>query len=190
MISKYPDWVNAHKTKGTSVKKVGDSYYLYSATSKRVAGKKYPQPVQKFIGAITPDGLVKSGIRKVSTEKVRVYEYGLSFALKHLLPQKFLDDIREKEKREPIFLNIVRKLSPTSYLLRNVDLPSAEELRISLCAQTKKFERLSGVELNSLLPLAGLYLVETKEADMLSEATPRIQEIFKRIGVKNYGLQT
>ncbi|MDR1920167.1 MAG: hypothetical protein LBS31_00240 [Candidatus Adiutrix sp.] len=29
------------------------------------------------------------------------------------------------------------------------------------------------------LVLAGLYLVETKEADMLSEATPRIQEIFE-----------
>ena len=37
-MSKYPDWVNAFKEKGTSIKKVGNEYYLYRATSKRVPG--------------------------------------------------------------------------------------------------------------------------------------------------------
>jgi hypothetical protein len=188
-MSKYPDWVNAHKTKGTSVKKVGGSYYLYSTTSKRVAGKKYPQPVQKFIGTITPDGVTKSSIRKVSTERVRVFEYGFSFALKHLLPKKFSDDIRDPEKREFAFLNIVRHFSPTSYLLRDTDVPSPEELHMSLCAQIKKFERLAGVSIPELLPLTGLYLVETKETDMLSVVTPGISEIFLKTGVDRYDLQ-
>jgi hypothetical protein len=35
-MSNYPDWVNAFKEKGTSVKKVGNEFYLYHATSKRI----------------------------------------------------------------------------------------------------------------------------------------------------------
>jgi len=33
-MSKYPDWVVACKEKGTSVKKVGNEYYLYRSTSR------------------------------------------------------------------------------------------------------------------------------------------------------------
>ena len=50
---KYPDWVQKYRTKGTTVKKKGDSYYLYKRTSRRVKGKKYPQPVDTYIGVIT-----------------------------------------------------------------------------------------------------------------------------------------
>lgn len=49
----YPDWVQQYRTKGKTVKKKGDKYYLYSRTSKRVPGKKYPQPVDTYIGIIT-----------------------------------------------------------------------------------------------------------------------------------------
>jgi hypothetical protein len=187
-MSRYPDWVNAHKTRGTAVKKVGNSYYLYAATSKRIEGKKYPQPHLKFIGTITPDGVVRSGVRKVSTERVRVFEYGFSFALLHLLPKKFLTDIKDEGKAHFAFLNIVRSFSPTSYLLRGIDVPSMEELHMSLCVQIKKFERLSGIECASLAPLMGLYLVQAGELDMLSEATPNMQELFLRIGVRDYDL--
>jgi hypothetical protein len=187
-MSRYPDWVNAHKTKGTSVKKVGESYYLYASTSQRVEGKKYPQPIQKFIGTITPNGVVKSNMRKISTERVRVFEYGFSFAMKHLLPQKFLTDIRDREKGNDAFLNIVRHFSPASYLLRDIHVPSLEALHMSLCTQVKKFERLIGVAINDLLPLTGLYLVETQEMDLLSVATPQMLEIFSKIGVDRYDL--
>ncbi len=36
---KYPDWVQKHRTNGTTVKKKGDAYYLYKRTSRRVQGK-------------------------------------------------------------------------------------------------------------------------------------------------------
>ena len=35
----YPDWVQKHRTQGTTVKKKGDAYYLYKRTSRRVPGK-------------------------------------------------------------------------------------------------------------------------------------------------------
>ena len=38
----YPEWVQNYRTRGKTVKKVRDTYYLYQRTSKRVPGKKYP----------------------------------------------------------------------------------------------------------------------------------------------------
>ena len=37
---KYPDWVQAYRSKGMTVKKKGNSFYLYKRTSRRVPGKK------------------------------------------------------------------------------------------------------------------------------------------------------
>ncbi len=55
----YPDWVQKQKTTGTTVKKVGNNYYLYKHSSKRVHGKKNPVPVGTYIGKITPEVIVK-----------------------------------------------------------------------------------------------------------------------------------
>lgn len=71
---KYPDWVQKHRTKGTTVKKRGDSYYLYKRTSRRVKGKKYPQPVDTYIGVITPEGVIQSNKRKVDLTDAEVWE--------------------------------------------------------------------------------------------------------------------
>jgi len=62
---KYPEWVQKYREQGTTIKKKGDAYYLYKRTSKRVPGKKYPQAVDTYIGVITPDGVVKSNMKKI-----------------------------------------------------------------------------------------------------------------------------
>lgn len=182
-MSNYPDWVNAHKKKGTSVKKVGNEYYLYKTTSKRVPGKKNPQPISEYIGVITKDGVIQTNVRKISTDKVKVYEYGLSYALESLLPEKFLINKHDEETLRFAFLHIVKHYSPKSYLLRGIDLPTIEELHINLNVQLKRYERLSGISIEELRPLSEMYLVETKQCDMLSEITSEMQEIFTRLGV-------
>jgi len=183
-MSNYPDWVNAFKEKGTSVKKIGNEYYLYSSTSKRVPGKKYPQPVQEYIGIITRAGVKKTHVRKISTDRVKVYEYGMSFALQSLLPEAFLINSHDQKTLRFAFLHIVRHVSPRSYLLRNTELPSLSDLHINLSVQLKRYERLTGISIEDLRPLSELYLVETKECDMLSEVTPKMSEILARLGVK------
>ena len=45
----YPEWVQKYRMRGMTVKKKGESYYLYKRTSKRVPGKKYPQPVDHVL---------------------------------------------------------------------------------------------------------------------------------------------
>jgi hypothetical protein len=107
-MSSYPDWVNAFKAKGTSVKRVGNEYYLYRSTSKRVPGKKYPQPVEEYIGIITMEGVIQTKVRKISTDMVRVYEYGMStYALQSLLPEAFLISSHDKDTLRFAFLHIV-----------------------------------------------------------------------------------
>jgi hypothetical protein len=183
-MSKYPDWVNAFKVKGTSVKKVGNEYYLYRSTSKRVPGKKYPQPIQEYIGTITKEGVIQSHVRKISTDRVRVYEYGMSYAMQSLLPDAFLINSHDRETLRFAFLHIVKQVSPKSYLLRNIELPSLSELHIKLSMQLKRYERLTKISIEELRPLSELYLVETRECDMLSELTPEMNEIFAKLGVE------
>ena len=60
----YPDWVQEYRTRGMTVKKKGDAYYLYKRTSKRVPVKKYPQSVDTYVGLITPNGVVYSDKKK------------------------------------------------------------------------------------------------------------------------------
>jgi len=182
-MSNYPDWVNKYKERGTSVKKVGSEYYLYRTTSKRVPGKKYPQPIQEYIGKITREGVIRTKVRKISTDRVKVYEYGLSHALETLLPEKFLVNSHDKETMHFAFLHIVKWVSPKSYLLRDIELPTIEQLHISLNTQIKRYERLTGITIEELKPLSELYLVETRECDMLSEVTSEMREIFTRLGV-------
>ena len=75
----YPDWVQKQKTTGTTVKKVGNNYYLYKHSSKRVPGKKNPVPVDTYIGKITPEGVKKSGSKKVAVNDAEVIKlYPLS----------------------------------------------------------------------------------------------------------------
>ena len=66
----YPDWVEKYKEKSTSVKRIGDSYYLYRVASERVAGKKHPVSRQTYIGKITEKGVERAGIRIVPEKTI------------------------------------------------------------------------------------------------------------------------
>ena len=188
-MSRYPDWVNAFKEKGTAVRKVGNEYYLYHATSKRVPGKKYPQPVYEFIGTITSEGVMRSTMRKISTDRIRVYEYGMSYMLQARLPEAFLVNSHDRETLRFAFLHIVKQYSPRSYLLRNVELPDLSSMSINISMQINRYERLSGLVIEELRPLSALYLIETRQCDMLSEITEDMQEQFIRLGVSIDDLQ-
>ena len=100
----YPDWVQEYRTRGTTVKRKGEKYYLYKRTSRRVPGKKYPQPVDTYIGVITPEGVLKSDKKKVTLTDASVKEFGFSRAVKPVLnaapcPLSLKSAGRSSEKR-------------------------------------------------------------------------------------------
>ena len=135
----YPEWVQAFRTRGTTVKKKGNAYYLYRRTSKRVPGKRYPQPVDTYIGLITPNGIIESGKRKLDITSAEVREYGFSKAMKELCPGTWKKPLGEKW--EAVFLHLINKYSSRSYLLRGIDLGDAEKLQCSMNAQYSLFTR-------------------------------------------------
>lgn len=88
-MADYPDWVLAHKKKGTYINKVGDKYYLYAAHSERVPGTDKVRRVSDgYLGRITQkDGLIPTK-GKLSGD-LRVYEYGLSSTILSLLAKAY-----------------------------------------------------------------------------------------------------
>ena len=80
-MANYPDWVLAHKKKGTYINHVKGKYYLYAAHSERIPGTNKVRRVSDgYIGRITEeDGLILA--RDKVKDEVVVYECGLCMTL-------------------------------------------------------------------------------------------------------------
>lgn len=81
MAADYPDWVMAHKKKGTYINKVGDKYYLYAAHSERIKGTgKVRRVSDGYLGRITKeDGFIPAK-NKLKNDP-DVFEIGLSYTI-------------------------------------------------------------------------------------------------------------
>lgn len=72
----FPDWVEKYKTVGTTIKHIGNNYYLYHATSKYVPDKPYPISQQTYIGKITPDGVISERF-SINPKKTEACQLGM-----------------------------------------------------------------------------------------------------------------
>lgn len=182
---KYPDWVQKHRTKGTTVKKKGDAYYLYKRTSRRVKGKKYPQPVDTYIGIITPEGVIPSNKKKVSLSDAEVWEFGFSKTLWKLCPDEWKKPLGDDWK--DVLSIIILKCSPTSYIQRNRVIKKESDFRYQFAAQTaslsRRIYREHGVRLEELRRLETIYLVCLDKNEVISRINDEQQELLKRINV-------
>lgn len=72
-----PEWAEKYKKPGTTIKKIGNGYYLYTATSKTVKGKKHPVSIQSYLGRITEDGIIsaRKNIRISSTQAKHLRDF-------------------------------------------------------------------------------------------------------------------
>ena len=169
----YPEWVQEQRIKGTTVKKVGNTYYLYKRTSKRVAGKKYPQPIDTYIGIITPDGIIERKRQRLATTSIKVKEYGFSKAVWDSCPDDWKKAVGEGW--EDKLACMIRKASPESYLCEEMDVKEEEELSFSVASQagmlSRRFYKKYGVEFSSLEKLRNIYLVYIENHVFVSEIT-------------------
>lgn len=181
----YPDWVQAYRVRGTTVKKKGDSYYLYKRTSKRVPGKKYPQPVDTYIGVITPDGIVE-GKKKLSLSDIEVWEYGYSKAVWDLCPDSWKKPLGSDW--EDVLKLIILKWSPTSYLGREVVQKTEQDLRYQFPTQMASLSRRifkeRGVELKELEVLKTVYLVVFGKESALSRISSGQRMLIDSLGLE------
>lgn len=182
----YPDWVQAQRVKGTTVKKKGDSYYLYKRTSKRVPGKKYPQPVDTYIGIITPQGVIQTEKKKVSLSNIVVKEFGYSKAVWELCPESWKKAIGVEW--EDVLKRIIIGKSPESYLGMNYTPKSPEEFHCSVGAQasmlSRRIFRQHKVDMAELEVLKTVYLVRIGKEEAVSQINAEQQALLDRIDVK------
>ena len=114
----YPDFVKSFRPKGTIVKKINNTFYVYEAKSKRVPDKKYPvQIIGDIIGKITLNGFIPNKEVKIDLTSVKILEYGFTDYLlrfKDLFLSKTIN--LSKEKADLIYHSYIIYLSPLSYL--------------------------------------------------------------------------
>ena len=181
----YPEWVQQHTTKGTAIKKVGTKYYLYKHTSKRVPGKKYPQPVDTYIGVITPDGVIESKKKKLTLTDVEVKEYGFSKALWSLCPQSWKRPLGDDW--EDVLAVITLKCSPQSYLSKERQIRKEEEFHYQFAAQmvslSRKIYKEHGVGMEELQKLSTIYLVYMEKEMVVSKLNEEQRQLIEKIGV-------
>ena len=182
---KYPEWVQKHRVRGTTVKKKGDTYYLYKRTSRRVPGKKYPQPVDTYIGVITPQGVVPSSKKKVTLSDAEVWEYGFSKALWELCPDGWKKPLGEDW--EDVLSIITLKWSPRSYIQRAGNIKKETDFRYQFGAQMASLSRRIykewGVGIEELHRLDSIYLVLLGKHEVISKISEEQKELLGKIRV-------
>lgn len=184
----YPEWVQKHKTKGTSVRKVGDNYYLYKHSSKRVPGKKNPVPNDTYIGKITPDGVIRSDRKKVDAgnSEIIVREFGFSSAVEMLCPVSWKEPLGGNWQEVLDFI-IVRE-SPESYitLARNVikELDPHIQYGAQKTALQRRMKQEHGVDFKALRSLSTIYIVSIGRKNFLSKISDGQRTLLERLGIE------
>lgn len=154
--------------KGTTVKKVGNNYYLYKHSSKRVPGKKNPVPVDNYIGKITPTGIERSSSKKVNTNDtgVIVKEYGFSRSVEQLCPIGWKEPLGKGWQKVLDFIIVWE--SPESYIpqIRKVYSGSVPEsldphvqFGVQKAALQRRMKKEYGIEFKELRLLSTVYVV-------------------------------
>lgn len=183
---KYPEWVQKQRKKGTTVKEKGGRYYLYKRTSRRVPGKKYPQPVDTYIGVITPEGVIEANRRIVTVTDIEVYEYGFSEAVMQLCPESWKKAIGEDW--EDYLRIIITENSKGSYLFKEEKIRKKEEFHHSYGSQIASLNRRMqlelGTDLNELLLLKDIYLIYLEKEPVVSRISEEHKEFMKKYGIR------
>lgn len=184
----YPDWVQEQKTIGTTVKKVGNNYYLYKHSSKRVPGKKNPVPVDTYIGKITPAGIERSSSRKIDTTdtEVTVKEYGFSRLVELLCPVGWKEPLGKDWQKVLDFI-IVRE-SPESYITQIRKVPESLDPHVQLGAQKaalqRRIKKEYGVEFKELRLLSTVYTVRIAGKNLISKISDEQEKLLKKLGLE------
>ncbi len=184
----YPGWVQKQKTTGTTVKKVGNNYYLYKHSSKRVPGKKNPVPVDTYIGKVTPEGIEKSGSKKVvvNDAEVIVKEYGFSRSVEALCPAGWKEPLG-KDWQEVLDFIIARE-SPESYVRQVREVPELLDPHIQLGAQKSALQRRMkkehGVDFKELKQLSSIYMVSVSGKKLVSKISEEQKKLLERLELK------
>lgn len=189
---RYPDYVKEYRPKGTVVKKVGDIYYAYYATSKREPGKSYPvQVIKGLAGRIDRFGFHAQTRMVLETKNIKVRECGftnymLMFEEEYISHGMGRVRITTKTKRD-IYHSLIVYLSNNSYLDEEEKIYTTEELSerfgIGLPHQLTMIGKIIERPLSELEPLKYICCVKMSGKMFESDLTTAQKEILERLGI-------
>ena len=183
----YPDWIQKHIKDGMTVKVIGGKYYLYRRkTSRRIEGRKNPQPEYEYLGIITEDGLIPPRKRCLDISGIIIREFGFSYALEKACPDSW-KSIQGKQWQEKLMAIIISK-SRNSYILDTCEhVKTANELHMQLGTMVsslgRKLSETYHITLEEVQSLDTVYLVNMNGKYVISRIDNSQQSILDRLGV-------
>ncbi len=182
---RYPEWVQNYRTRGTTVKKQGERYYLYKRTSKRVPGKKYPQPVDTYIGVITPEGIIEPKKKKVSLTDAVAKGFGFSKAVEVLCPQGWKGPLGDKWR--DVLDYIIENESEESYIPMErapiKGLAPHIQYGVQKSSLARRVDKQYHVDLCELKVLSKIYIIYLDGNKILSKVTDEQRKLLERLRV-------
>ena len=183
----YPDWVQRYRTKGTTVRKVGNNYYLYQHSSKRVKGKKNPVPKDTYIGRITPEGVIKGKRKKISTDSsdIIVKEFGFSRTVEILCPMDWKNPLGSEWQR--VLDKIIFHESPETYIADDriiEDLEAHIQLGAQKTALQRRLKLAYGVDLHDLCILKSIYRVIIGGKPVISKISDEQTKLLESLSIE------
>jgi len=150
-----------------------------------VPGKKYPQPVDTYIGIITPDGIVESKKKKISMTDIEVWEYGFSKALIDICPEGWKQPLGDDW--EDILRIIICDWSERSWLKKE-GIRNKSDFRCQFNAQASSLSRRIfkeyKIDVKDLYPLKEIYLVIMGKEKAISKIDADQQDLIDRLGLE------
>ena len=148
--------------------------------------EKYPQPVDTYIGIITPEGVIKSEKKKVSLGGIEVKEYGFSRAVWQLCPEGWKKPLGDDW--EDVLSIILWKWSPETYLSKERKIKTEQDFHYQFNAQAaslgRRIYKEHGVEIQKLQILKSIYLLYLEKERVVSKISTEQEELLEKIRVE------
>jgi hypothetical protein len=180
MKKSIPEEILKHKPNKTTIKVIGNTYFLYSVSSKRVKGIKHPISNQTYIGTINENGVHYKN-KQISEDKTIVKEYGFSrFCELYFI--NFQGELKKvlKSKAEHLFKYIVSNLSTNSYLHEE------KQEGINYSYWLSKLIENYGEIIKEIESLKYIYLITYNNTKIISKISEEQEAILRKYRI-NYG---
>lgn len=191
MKNSYPEFTKK-RPKGTIVKKVRDTYYVYYATSEKIEGMKYPRQVIKGLaGKVDENGFHELSKTYVNKENVIIRECGFTNYML-MFKEVFANDKYlkiKKNERNNIYCSFIVHFSPNSYLNddRKIKIYTFDEItnkfELSIQHQITSIEKILGKGIKELDSLKSICYVKFGNKIFHSKLTKEQLRILEELGV-------
>lgn len=95
-------------------------------------------------------------------------------------------EFRSEELGEAVALNVIKQLSPKSYVIKDKTLPSPEELHVCICNQIRKIEEKNRIRFDDFTVLKDIHILELNGRKIVTAVNDEQKKMLDQLGVDVY----